>query len=317
MKNTQIFVLGGNGFVGREFIKALKKSGYQKIISASRSLPKVKITGVQYVAGVDLDRPNSLDKVIRKNFVVVNLAGLISFRRKDSQKLFAVNARGSLALLRACEQKKVRRLIQISSTAALGFSPSKIHEATKFDWQKYEFLSYSHSKFFANKAIDNSKLPTNILFPPLVLGPGDPTSAQRIFDFVRGRRRVAVPPGSNAFIDVRDLARAIRLTLEKARANDNFIVIGQNFSIQSLFAAAAKILRQKTEIKTLPAGICSLTSGCARVAEYFGLPIPSENIFLGFQKRAFDSRKITRALGFRPRFTLEKSLRDSFETLPK
>lgn len=317
MKNSPIFVIGGSGFVGREFIKTLKKSGYKKIISASRSIPKNKISGVEYFAGVDLARPKSLENSIHKDFIIVNLAGFVSFRRKDRAKLFEINARGVLELLKICEQKKVCRFIQISSVAAFGFGAQKISETTKFEWSKYRFLNYSHSKFFANSAIDDSKLSTNILFPPLVIGVDDQNNVPRIFDFVRNKKRIFVPDGSNAFIDVRDLTTAIRLVIEKARTKENFLVVGENVSSKKLFATAIKILGQKTAIKILPQKMCLLTSTCARVAEFFGASVPAENIFLGFQKRIFDSQKICRELGFRPKSTLEKSLRDAFKKFKK
>ena len=299
--------------MGRALVFELQKQGYKKIAILSRNVPTEKISGVEYFSGVDLSQPQTFAKLIHANSIVINLAGMISFLRRDRSKLFATNAEGALNLLKICEQKKVQRLIQISSSAALGFGEAEISESTKFAWRKYRFLNYSHSKFFANEMIDNSKLPTNILFPPLVLGPGDPTSAERIFQFVKNKKRVSVPSGSNACIDVRDLATAIRLTVERAKPKENFLVIGENFSVKKLFVTAAKVLGQKTEFRTLSPKFCSLLTGCSRAAELCGLPIPTENIFLGFQKRVFDSRKIQTELGFRPRFSLEKSLRDSIK----
>ena len=313
MKHAPIFVVGGSGFIGRAFLQNLKQNGYKKIISATRTTPKNNIAGVEYLAGVDLTRPHSIAKFIHKDYIVVNLAGLVSFLRKDREKLFEINARGVSALLKLCEQKKVRRFIHLSSSAALGFGVENISETTKFDWQKHRFLQYSHSKFFANAAIDRSKLSTNILFPPLVLGPGDVNNIPRIFEFIKNKQRVFIPDGSNAFVDVRDLATAIRLTLERARSKENFLVTGDNISFEKLFTSAANVLGQKTKISILPQNMCRLASGCARIAEFFGAPIPTENIFLSFQKRSFDSQKICRELGFRPKFSLEKSLRDSFK----
>ncbi|MFH0776800.1 MAG: NAD-dependent epimerase/dehydratase family protein [Patescibacteria group bacterium] len=316
-KTDRLLVFGGNGFVGRELIAALKKSGFKQIISLNRSAPKNKIPGVQYFSRVDLTRPQSFAKIIRARDWVVNLAGLVSFLRKDRSKVFEINALGSLNLLRVCEQKKVARLVQISSSAALGFGQKKISETTEFAWEKFQNLTYSHSKFFPNFQIDSAKIPTNIVFPPLVLGPGDPTSAVRIFDFVKNKKRIFVPDGANAFIDVRDLATAIRLVLVKAKPKENFIALGENISSQKLFGTAARVLGQRTVIRILPQNLCSLASGCARIAEFFGAPIPAENIFLGFQKRVFDSKKISRELGFRPQFSLEKSLRDWFKISEK
>ena len=318
MKNSKILIIGGTGFIGSHVVERLQKSGFKKLTIAARKFPKNKIQGVKYAKGVDITRAETLKPVVQKAEIVINLAGYISFLRKDWDKLAKINADGPRNLLYLCKETgRIKRFIHVSSTAAFGFHKGEINEGTFFNWKKYKSLPYSYSKFITNRLISQSSQPSNIIYPPLVLGPGSTKNASRLFNLIRGKKIIFAPPGCNALIDVRDLAEAIVLILKKAKNKENYIVIGENLAFTKLFSGIAKTLKQKSKTKVLSPRFCKPLTYLSRFLEFLRFKVPSETVFLGFQDRKFSSAKIRHDLGFKPKFTYRQTLKAAYNYLVK
>ncbi len=312
-KTDRIVLIGGSGFIGRELTKTLLADGFSGLVSLSRRPPKNPLAGVQHLNDVDITKPETLGKALKSATVVINLAGLVSFAKKDQQKLHDINVQGARNILAACEKRDgLKRFVHLSSTAALGYADHSVDEEHDFPWEDNLHLHYSRSKYLANVDIDQSAIPTNIIFPSLVLGPSDEKSTGQIFDYVQGKRVLVVPPGKNSFIDVRDLAQAIKLVLEKAKAKENFIAATQSHSFAEIFGTAAEIAKNKPWILVLPEIFKKPIHAIVRILEGVFRGLHAENIFLGFQQRIHNTAKI-RELGFTPKYSLHETLRDYWE----
>ncbi len=309
-KTDYIVLVGGSGFIGSAVAKKLVENGYSNVASLSRSRPKTQIAEVEYIEGVDITKPETLIKPLASATIVINFAGLVSFAQQDKKKLNKINAAGAQNIARACcVSPKIERLIHVSSTAALGFDEEKIDEEHVFDWSNYRYLSYSHSKYLANQEIDSCNLATNIIFPALVLGIGDKTNTGALFDYILNKKFVLSPPGNNSIVDVRDLADAIVLVMEKAPLNQNYIIASETHSFKEIFATIREILGQNTHIFVIPRFLTKFAFFVARILENWIPDLHAENVFLGFQQREHSAKKI-RELGFEPKYSLGDSLRE-------
>lgn len=314
-QDKRILLLGGTGFIGQHVLHVLREKKYMNLTVASRRVfsGSDSMKGVRFFSGIDVTRPETLEPLIREADIVLNLSGFVSFSRWHKKKLHEVNYQGALNILQLCEKhsSSVQRLIHLGSTAGLGFGPEDITETNQFDWSKYPQLPYSYSKFRPISKIDTSSVPTNILYPSLVLGPGDEKSTQKLFAHIRGKKKIFVPPGCNSYVDVRDLAEAIVLVLEKSPPKENYIVCSQTVSFSELFLRVSEVSGQKVRIKVLPDWLEKTIPLLARGAEFFAIPnVRYEQIFMGFQRRCHSNQKI-RQLGFSPQFSLFDSLKDS------
>lgn len=308
-KSSRIAVIGGSGFIGSLLVKSLLKAGFEQITVLARHAPKTPIAGVRYESGTDLTDTEALIKKLQGAEIIFNLAGLVSFDRRDRDRLREINEDAVCRLIAAARYlPDLQRLIHLSSTAALGFGETPIDEASAFDFSKCPLLNYSRSKAVANPVIDASPVPTNIVFPPMVLGPGDEKNTSSIIQYVGKKRRLFVPPGSNSFVDVRDLATALILVMEKAPPNENYIVASGTHSYAEIFKTAAKVRGNNPDIFVLPDFFFLPSFAVARILERFLPNLHAENIYLGFKKREHDTHKI-RALGFKSQYSLEDSLR--------
>lgn len=302
MKDSKVLLIGGTGFIGNELVKALEEQGFSDVAAVSRSSHGVDVTDLE-----------TLLPFVSVADYVINLAGYISFNKKDRDNVLKINNDGSINVLKVCENSDVKKLVHMSSTASFGFDHDLVAENTDFDWNKHKNLGYSYSKFLPNKQIHESNLPTNIIYPPLVLGPDSNVNVERLIKYVQGKKNVFAPPGMNAYIDVRDLANAIVKVLLDAENKENFIVTKENITFVELFETIAELLGQKSKIRKIPTYMRAPIVGISKMLENLGFSIPSENLFLGFKDRKFDSGKIERLLGFKPKYGYRESLNESIK----
>ncbi len=307
-RTESILVLGGGGFLGSHLLENLLRNGYRNILSVSRSLPENPLPGIAYHEGGDITKPETIAPFFEGRDIVVNASGMVSFFQKDRQQLLDINHGGTLNALHLAEKKGVQRFIQISSTAAFGFSDEVITEESVFPWDCFKNLPYAYSKYAPNNEIMQSPIASNIVYPSLLLGPKD-ENTKKIIAHVQGKKRIFAPPGKNSFIDVRDAAEGVMLVMEKAPSKENYILAGGNLSFADLFRGAAEALGQKTAVSVLPKYAASFLTFLSRIAEPFQRKIEAEKVFLGFQNRVHSTEKI-RGLGFEPQFSLEKTFSD-------
>lgn len=152
----RIFVTGGAGYIGSHLVKLLAREGHELLIYDNLSTGKKElIVAGELVVGDLLDLP-LLRQTIREFCpdAVLHLAALIAVEESVSRPLeyYEVNVGGTLHLLRAMEEGKVRYFI-FSSTAAI--------YGEKTDGKYEEFSSpnpispYARSKLYAEGVIQD------------------------------------------------------------------------------------------------------------------------------------------------------------------
>ncbi|MBW3011234.1 NAD-dependent epimerase/dehydratase family protein [Candidatus Woesearchaeota archaeon] len=315
-----ILITGGTGFVGQHLVKELSKDKKNKISVVCRkkrndfyidisTFPNVKIHH-----GVDvLDYP-LMEKYFKGADVVFDLAGCISFKKSDRQKLIAINRNGALNVLRACEKHNVKKLIHISSTAALGFRNKVIDEEFNFDWSKYkDKCVYSYSKSLPDKHILESKIDSILVYPPLIMGPGDKTNTPKLLRAIQ-KGLPFNPPGRNSVVDVRDLAKALVLLMKKDVKNDKFIISSGSYTYEQMNTIIARTIGAKPVTRVIPNPLLYPLLAAALLVEKISPdpPITYENLFLSFKNRVHSSKKIA-DLGFRPQYPLSQTVVDSWQ----
>jgi len=309
-KNLKILLIGGNGFIGKTLIKTLSEKGYKNLTTTSRGETKQRNPDIPNIPAVDITKPETLGIPIASADIVINLAGFISFARKDREKLLIVNGEGALNVLRACEKNKnLHRLIHIGSTSAFGVSAKNIDETFRFDWSEDNGFVYSYSKFIANDAIDDSIVPTNIIYPSASFGSGN-KNTQKILKYAKNKKRLFLPTGANSIIDVRDLAESIVVVLEKAPSKENYISCGESFRFSDLFRITCNALGQNTKIIVFPQWFQKPMLILARLVEIFGSQkIGYEQMYLSFHSLKYSNKKLKK-LGYTPKYPIFQTLED-------
>jgi nucleoside-diphosphate-sugar epimerase len=220
---------------------------------------------VSYVIVKDIAADGAFDEAVRTEpplEAVLHTASPYHYKVIDNKKdLLDPAINGTLGILKAVHQwaKSVRSVIITSSFAALSnySNPPKVYSEEIWNDQTWEEAitatnpqaAYRASKKFAEKAAwdflekEKPSFAITTLCPPMIYGPilhqvksldELNTSSDRIWRLYQGNPRSA-PVGSPMHIDVRDLAIAHVLAIDKPKAaNQRFFMVAEQAAEKTL-----------------------------------------------------------------------------------
>lgn len=180
-------ITGGTGFVGGRLMELALAAGHQ--VRALTRRPQQERDGVTWVDGA-LDRPDSLERLAEGADAAIHVAGVIN--APDPAGFEAGNITGTSAMLAAAEKAGVRRFVHVSSLAA----------------REPKLSIYGATKAGSEALVGASSIPSAIVRPPAVYGPGDRETLE-LFKMAK-RGLVLLPPeGRLSLIHVDDLGRLL------------------------------------------------------------------------------------------------------------
>ena len=226
----KILVIGGTGFIGFHVIKRALKAKW-KVTSISLTKPNKnrRQKKVKYII-LNLTNLKKLKKKINDNYdYVINAAG---YNKSTSlgESLFDTHFLGLLNLLKVLKTKKLKKFIQIGSSAEYGKATSPQKEnAICLPKTSYAMAKFSCTNFLQNYH-RNDKLPVTILRFFLVYGPnqGKNRVLPEVIEACLRNKKFAATLGDQkcdfCFID--DAIEAIFKTLFTSKSNGEVINIG-------------------------------------------------------------------------------------------
>ncbi len=324
--HLKILVLGGTGFVGQYVVRELASAGHTVIVGCRKKRSDLfiniwKLPNITVVEGIDIADYDSFHTLCAGVDAVCNVAGFVSFKQADRERLMCTNHTGALNVLRAAKEHGVKKLVHLSSTAALGFSQNELHEhSPDFDWSKYQNCCYSLSKYLSNKEITDSSVHTVLVYAPLILGPGDKTNTVKLLKAIKQRQIPFNSPGKNSVVDVRDLARALVFFLVHpfSKPHERFIVAGGNYSFKQLHETIARVVGSKAPIITIPKFFRIPILMLAYLIERIhpDPPVTYETVFWSFTDRVHTTKKLS-SMGFKPHYTLSQTTENAWNWIVK
>ena len=229
----RLLVVGGTGFIGYHIIKEAKKRKWN-VTSISLGKPKKKRfhKNVQYKQA-DIRNYKSLKKKISSNYdFVVNAGGYGKHPdfNKSGEKLFDSHFLGLINLIKALSKQRLKKFIQIGSSAEYGKIKSpQIENSQCLPKTPYALAKFSCTNFLQNfYQIDN--FPVTILRFFLVYGPNQDNNRilPQVIENCLKNRKFPTTKGDQycdfCFID--DAVKAIFKTLVSKKTNGEIINIG-------------------------------------------------------------------------------------------
>jgi nucleoside-diphosphate-sugar epimerase len=242
-----ILVTGGTGFIGAYIIKNLVEKGKQvRAIRRSAKLPffipRQIFDKVEWVEGDVLD-VISLNDALQGVDAVIHSAAVVSFSKKDRDRMNQVNVEGTANLVNAALDNKVRRFLHISSVAALGRTTTveTVTEQKKWEPNKNN-TRYALSKHFSEMQAWRGfaeGLEGVVVNPSTVIGYGDWHQSSCAIFKNSYREFPWFSKGVNGFVGVEDLAEAAVQLLLSDITQKKFIVSAENWTFQKLLNAIA------------------------------------------------------------------------------
>jgi len=247
-----ILITGATGFVGSYLAKLLLAQGEQiralKRINSSLSLLGNDAEKIEWIEGDILDVV-SLGEAMIGVKQVYHCAAMISFVAKDADTMMKVNIEGTANVMNAAMDAGVNKVVHVSSVAAFGLpTQQKIIDETYADPNINKAFLYFRSKQYGEREAWRAAeegLNVVVACPGTILGAGwwdaEPNS---IFGAVANGVNFYTT-SSNGFVDVRDVAEALVLLMNKGKTGEKYIVVAQNYTYRDLMWQIADVLHVK------------------------------------------------------------------------
>lgn len=318
---TTYFITGGFGFLGQYIVKALHEhnpNAELRVLGRTQRttfLDIEKLDCVRWIQG-RLSQPETYAHELEGVDAIIHNAALVSFRKSDADAIFEANVVGTRNLAQAALDANCKNFIFISSISAVGFNPDGITDETMLPDMEYkrENDMYGFSKRTSEMELkeQTDRMRVIMLNPSVVLGPG----SERIEAVFRMARFLPVLPMLsyvNSFVDVRDVARAVILSLTKGRNSERYIVTAHNAEMLEFVRTALKAAGKNPLIFPVAGPWVRSLDAILWVMDLLklnpGVRRPSDMVV----DKALSYEKIRREMGWEPAFTLEQSISASVQ----
>lgn len=312
-----IGVTGANGLLGSYVIRKLIDEQETFVAFKRKSSDTSLLSDVQNrIEWRDLDilDPVAMEDSLQGVSAVIHAAGMVSFNPRRATLIARVNTEGTRNLVNACLANDIRRLVYVSSVAALGRTKghTRIDETNKWV-DNASHTDYATSKYYGELEVFRGQeegLSTVIINPSVILAPADWTkSSARFFKYIWDERPFYID-GSLNYVDVRDAAAATVALLKSGMENDRFILSAGMVSFKDFFDAVAARFGKKPPMIKLSRNFLKIVAIGEALRARIGRTEPvitPETARLAGTFFQYENKKIKKLLGFEFR-TLESSL---------
>jgi dihydroflavonol-4-reductase len=323
MNEDLTFVTGATGFIGSHVVRRLLRRGDRVRILARNSSRKSNIEGLctDIVIG-DLRDSMSMLRFLQGCRRVYHVAADYRLWARNPQEIYDNNVGGTRNLLSACCEAGVEKVVYTSTVGTIGMRPDGVPADEESPVRLDDMIGhYKRSKFMAEQValeFAASGLPVVIVNPTTPVGTGDikPTPTGKIIlDFLKGRMPAYVDTGLN-LVGVEDVALGHLLAEEKGRVGERYLLGGENWSLEEILEALARICGKRTPRIRIPylaavlfAYLDNFVVGAILRREPF---IPLEGVKMARHKMYVSSEKARRELGYAPRPVAE-ALREAVD----
>ncbi len=312
-------ITGASGHLGANLVRALIEEGHDVTALVRGDVRALDGLPVRSVPG-DLFDPAALRRAFEGADVVFHLAALISIGGDRSGEVARTNVAGVRAVVGACADTRVRRLVHVSSVHAFSVHPAgeALDETRAPSDADPDAPAYNRSKALGEREVLAGVargLDAVIVNPTGVIGPHDwkPSRMGRVVLALAQGRMPALVDGGFDFVDARDVARAAIAAWRRGRCGERYLLPGLWSRIDGVARAVARISGTRPPRIVVPMPLARL--GAPFVESLWGLG-GAEPLYTRESLHALrhygDVRheKAARELGHAPR-PLEETLADT------
>ena len=313
-KKQKVFVTGGSGFLGINLIRYLSDRGFEIVSFDILPFDYPEKYKIQAIYG-DIRNNNDLELAMASCDLVVHTAAALPLYSKED--IYSTDILGTRNVLNAAIKNKIKRVVQISSTAVYGIPDHHpLFEDDKLDGVG----PYGEAKIAAEKECQRARkkgLVVPIIRPKSFIGPERLGVFALFYDWAKdGHGFPMIGSGKNRYqlLDVEDLCESIFLclTLPSRKVNDVFNIGAKEFTtMKEDYQAVLDFAGFGKKIKALPAGpmIWSL-----RFLEMLHLSPLYKWVYETASKDSFVSiDKAKKILGFAPKYSNKDAFLRNFK----
>lgn len=244
-----ILVTGASGLVGSHLLQQLIQAGQSVKALYRNTIPEIANTSrVEWVKGDILDvvaLEESMDQVDQ----VYHCAAVVSFNPSKKGAMQHTNIEGIVNVVNACINRGVKRLLFVSSVAALGRIREDKPINETMNWTPETSNSeYGKTKYLSEMEVwrgMSEGLSVVVVNPVIILGNGDwENGSSGIFKSAYNEFPWYTE-GMSGFVDVKDVVSAMVLLMNSSINGERFILSGHNANYKDIFGLIAAAFDKK------------------------------------------------------------------------
>jgi dihydroflavonol-4-reductase len=306
-------VTGGTGFLGAHLLRVLAQDpdrGAIRVLAHGAPPPWLTELAVDIARG-SVTNAGEVERALAGVETVYHLAGMVSHKREDAHRMYAVHVDGTRILCEAAARAGVRRIVMASTSGTVAVSRRADDIADEDTPTPVDIIArwpYYASKLYQEEAARRacgSKVELVTLNPSLLLGPGDDrlSSTRPILQFI-ARDIALLPAGGLSVVDARDVAALMPVAMARGKAGERYLVGAVNWTFAEFFGRLERLTKIPAPKLRLSGDLPSLAAR-AQAALYRGIgrkvPVEPESVEMAQCFWYLDSGKAARELGFEPR----------------
>lgn len=247
-----ILITGTTGLVGSHLLKELSKTNAQIIAIYNKTKPSLDLVNLATWKQADILDINALEDILQDVKQVYHCAAMVSFNPKEKVLLQQLNIEGTTNIVNACINANVEKLIHVSSVATLNKKASGlITEKTNTEIDD-AISEYGKTKYLSEMEVwrgIGEGLNAVIVNPSIILGNGNWNSGSTGIFKSAYDEFPWYTNGSNGFVDVNDVVKAMILLMNSSVTNERYILSGWNLTYKNVFDEIAKAFNKKKSHK--------------------------------------------------------------------
>lgn len=247
-----IAVTGANGLLGSYIVRLLHERK-QPVVALKRKNSNISHLNdlVDYILWRDADVTDegSLREALTDVTGIIHTAAFVSFNPRNAEKVFTVNVTGTQNVVNAALAGKVKRLLHVSSVAALGRQKDQAEVDETNKWVDTPINSnYAQSKYRAELEVFRGQeegLSTVIINPSVILGYSNwDKSSSQLFKYA-WQEKPFYMDGSFNYVDVRDVASIALQLFDSTLEHERFILNAGSIGFRDFFDTLAGNFNKK------------------------------------------------------------------------
>ena len=318
----KILVTGGTGFTGKALVKRLLDEGHQVVsldYQEGLKTDEIRSWGADVVIGSVTDK-QVVEKCMQGVEIVHHLAAAFRELNVPNSYYDEVNVGGTKIVLESALQHKVKKFIYCSTCGVHGniekppggedapIAPADYYQRTKYEAEPLV-------KEYCKKG-----MPTVIVRPAAIYGPGDPERFFMIFRRVKNGRFPMFGNGKTYYhpLYIDNLIDALVLAMAEGKGvGEAYLIADEEYvEIEDLVRRTAKAIDVEVKIPHFPVMPLVIAGHiCEKICKPFGItpPIFPRRVDWYRQNRAFKIDKAKRELGYQPKIGLDEGLKRTGE----
>ncbi|HEY5746844.1 MAG TPA: NAD-dependent epimerase/dehydratase family protein [Chryseolinea sp.] len=303
-----IAVTGANGLLGSFLVRKLVEKN-EVFVALKRKGSDTSLLNdiADKITWRDADvlDAQAIDEAFHDVTHVFHTAAAVSFNPRRAKEVLNVNALGTRHVVNAALVNGVKRLVHVSSVAALGRQKDQNLITENNKWVDSPLNSvYAQSKYLAELEVFRGQeegLSSVLLNPSLILAPADWTrSSAQLFKYVWDEKPFYMDGFLN-YVDVRDVADLSYRLLNHPVQGERFIASAGKISYSDFFSSIARKFNKKSPGIKVSKGVLSVMAAVEAVrAKIAGVEplVTRERARLAGTEFLYESTKIRNTLNF-------------------